>query len=72
MTEGRDVLCLILADIDCPCDNGRFCRTACVSLYGHGDVRGKTDGVIVSVSFAMLSLLCSGHTSTMFNSRKTI
>ena len=53
--EGRDVLCLILADVDGSCSNGRFCCAACISLDGHGDVRGKTDGV---VDFVLLVL---GH-----------
>ena len=51
--EGRDVLCLILADVDGSCSNGRFCCAACISLDGHGDVRGKTDGV---VDFVLLVL----------------
>ena len=54
-TERRDILRRIISDVDCPCGNDRFCCTACISLDGHGDVRGKTDGV---VDFVLLVL---GH-----------
>ena len=44
--EGRDVLCLILADVDGSCSNDRFCRTASISLDRYGEARCKTDGVV--------------------------
>ena len=44
--EGRDVLRLILADVDGSCSNDRFCRTASISLDRYGEARCKTDGVV--------------------------